>query len=212
MTDVLDYLRRFNRKERFFLVGQALGNQNFRLSDQFCHDVGTELLIDVPPDAFVAMDYHLDWLYASLHLSADGGNYGPHLNDRKMVRAQQEDIDLLIAYQAGDQFHIVLVEAKGESAWSNQQMISKAGRFGDIFGAAGSAFESVVPHFLAMSPRRPHLRTDTWPTWMLRDGTIPWLRLDMGDGLLKISRWTPGPGDGAGKADRNGTHWKVIPA
>ena len=33
--DLVKLLERFNRKERFFLVGDALGNHDFCLSDDF---------------------------------------------------------------------------------------------------------------------------------------------------------------------------------
>ena len=37
MSAFVDYLWSFNRKERFFLVGTALGNPDFRLSpDETC--------------------------------------------------------------------------------------------------------------------------------------------------------------------------------
>ena len=35
MPNLLDQLRAFNRKERYLLIGHALGNPQFRLSDGF---------------------------------------------------------------------------------------------------------------------------------------------------------------------------------
>ena len=35
MPDLIELLRRFNRKERLFLVGDALGNKEFSLSECF---------------------------------------------------------------------------------------------------------------------------------------------------------------------------------
>ena len=35
MTGLLELLESFNRKERFFLIGDALGNRTFQLSNDF---------------------------------------------------------------------------------------------------------------------------------------------------------------------------------
>ena len=35
MSAFIEYLRSFNRKERFFLIGTALGNPAFRLDSAF---------------------------------------------------------------------------------------------------------------------------------------------------------------------------------
>ena len=40
MTTVIEYLESFNRKERFFLVGAALGNTQFQLGAAFRERVG----------------------------------------------------------------------------------------------------------------------------------------------------------------------------
>ena len=59
-------LASFNRKERFLLVGQALGNSAFTLGDTFRQQLAQVLQREVPEDAYCAMDYHLDWLFAAL--------------------------------------------------------------------------------------------------------------------------------------------------
>ena len=66
MPDLIEVLEQFNRKERFFLIGQALGNEDFPLSKSFRKALGEEIGIDIPRGAFAAMDYHLDWIAASL--------------------------------------------------------------------------------------------------------------------------------------------------
>ena len=72
MRNLVKNLESFNRKERFFLVGAALGNPTFRLDPTFRDQVGREFGLDVPEEAFVAMDYHLDWIYAGLVVSSAG--------------------------------------------------------------------------------------------------------------------------------------------
>ena len=72
MSAIIEYLRTFNRKERFFLVGTALGNPAFRFDSAFSERLGGTFALEVPADVFVAMDYHLDWIYARAYLSHEG--------------------------------------------------------------------------------------------------------------------------------------------
>ena len=69
MKTLLEHLESFNRKELFFLVGNALGNPDFRLSAEFQMKLRESFGIQPPNDAFVAMDYHLDWLHGSPFLA-----------------------------------------------------------------------------------------------------------------------------------------------
>ena len=61
---LIDNLKAFNRKERFILLHKVLGfsDQSFRLGDAFRAELSECLEVDIPSDAFVAMDYHFDWL------------------------------------------------------------------------------------------------------------------------------------------------------
>jgi hypothetical protein len=208
MAGLIDYLRSFNRKERFALVGLALGNPRFRLAAPFRGRIRDELGPDVPEDAFVAMDYHLDWLYASLHLHRHGGDPGPHTNADRLIRAQQEDVDLLVAFEDRGVGRIVLLEAKGATGWTNKQMSSKAKRLREIFGERGTNWPEVFPHFAIVSPRRPQrLVTAAWPAWMLPAGVIPWIKIEMGEGLSRPTRCTA-----EGLVSAAGEYWKVVPA
>jgi hypothetical protein len=175
MPSVIDYLNRFNRKERFLLVGWALGNDEFRLGEKFRAVLNLELQISIPAQCFVAMDFHLDWLYASLVLGTKGGEAESHENPRIVERgdgtktpvigATQEDIDLIIAYKDGPNCHIVIVEAKGVTGWTNHQMESKARRLQAYFGLKGTEWDNIVPHFAIVSPKkRPKgLKVGDWP-------------------------------------------------
>jgi len=62
VTTFVEYLRRFNRKERFYLVGWALGRRKFQLDDNFRISMAGKLGLEIPSSAFVAMDYHLNWI------------------------------------------------------------------------------------------------------------------------------------------------------
>ena len=212
MSSVIDFLRAFNRKERFFLVGHALGNPDFNLSEEFRRDLETALQVQVPRDALVAMDYHLTWIYAAVALGSQGLDASSPKaipaqdNAARVIVRNQEDVDLLAAFEVGDITHIVILEAKGVTGWTNAQMSSKAKRLADIFGHDGHRFPNVVPHFALTSPRESKLLKPTeWPSWMAEDGEIPWLRLPIPNGLLRVSQ-----SDASGVPLRDGSHWAVI--
>ena len=206
MRDSLDNLRAFNRKERFFLVGQALGKPSFTLDAQFRGRLDEVFGLQVPENAFVAMDYHLDWLYASLFLHEQGTTEGIHPRPDDLITANQEDADLLIAYMDGNSYHIILLEAKGATGYTNKQMDSKAGRLTKVFGRDGRRWSFATPHFALLSPRRPsQLNTDEWPGWMKADGKPAWLPLPMPADLVRVTRC-----DENGKAAQDGKYWRVV--
>lgn len=202
--DLISHLRSFNAKERFHLLSYTSDGAAFQLGDRFKSDVERELNLSIPHDAFVAMDYHLDWLFASLHLSFENDVSAIFPNGGE-IKAQQEDIDFLIAYHGEGQFHLVMIEAKSSSAWSNPQLISKAERMREIFGdKKGDRWPDVIPHFLLVSPENPgKLKTADWPQWMGED--CPWLRLPVPDNLQKITRC-----DESGIPRKQGKNWRVI--
>lgn len=214
MEGVVDNLRAFNRKERFFLIGLALGNQDFTLSEAFRRQLNETFHLQVPEDAFAAMDYHLEWLYASLSLasrgvvlSAKGAASEPCLNTEKIIKGNQEDLDFLVAYQAKDGCHIVLLEAKAYTGWNNKQMCCKAARLGAIFGDDGNRWQSVVPHFAIISPRKPiHLEHQDWPAWMSAKGPV-WIPISLPPGRYKVTRCEP-----RGKQNEHGGYWRAQPS
>lgn len=201
MSGVIDLLMRFNRKERFILLNHALGQ--WCLDRDFSRKVGNKLGLEIPSDAFVAMDYHLDWLQIALHLADQNDPHRTLFPNGDLIRANQEDIDLLIAFKGGSasETHLVLIEAKADTSWNNAQLNSKARRLKCIFDENSHAL--VQPHFILTSPREPrHVKTAEWPCWMKPKGEdCPlWLELPLSDELLKVTRWN----EVDGKADKNG--------
>ncbi len=183
MADLIEILKFFNRKERFFLLAQALdlprsGQPNdpkFMLSKEFRRELGEIFEPEVPTDAFVAIDYHLDWIQASLVLAKSRQKHdATYPNEGRVIKGNQEDTDLLIAFKIDGQYHLVLVEAKGYSTWDSKQMRSKVKRLRKIFGEDGKQHPNVKPYFFLMSDRRPQRLNVEWLTWMLdKDETIP---------------------------------------
>jgi hypothetical protein len=211
----LELLRRLNRKERFYLVGHALGNREFRLSDDFRRELSTKLGIHVPEDSFVAMDYHLNWIYAAAHLSTDASLgdsaicANPFLEnsyERRVIQGNQEDIDLIVAFRDGDPIELLLIEAKGVTSWDNKQLRSKATRLKSVFGDDGAKYGHINPHFVIVSPvESSGLITKDWPSWMLGE-KVAWLEMTVPSDLLAVTRC-----DSQGNVTRFGDHWKIKP-
>ena len=172
MSELIGHLRSFNRKERFILLREALGRDT--LGDAFRRRLGDCIGVTVPASAFVAMDYHLDWLQMALYLARTPD---PHPRIRKQdvlgkgqrdFNANQMDIDLLVAFDEGATTHLVLIEAKMETGWRNRQMYEKAKRLRQILGDPPDR-SLADPCFVLLSPRRPQqLKVDVWPGWMTR--------------------------------------------
>ncbi len=206
MADLIAFLESFNRKERFFLVGEALGNAAFHLGAAFRARLGEAFGLSLPADAFVAMDYHLDWLQVALFLTQTAADEtAVHCNAERLVHGTQEDVDLIVAFAEADAVHLLLLEAKAETGWTNKQTRSKADRLTCIFGADGLRYPGVVPHFGLLSPRPPQqLRTAEWPAWMTRGGQAIWLSLPVPAGRRKVTRC-----DDQGRASAAGHHFRV---
>lgn len=206
MRKLIDNLRSFNSKERFFLVGHILGNTDFAPSQAFKESIENSLGLKIPGESFAAMDYHLDWLYASLCLTfSDGGESEIFANTDHIIKAQQEDIDFIIAFVEEDSCHIILLEAKGVTGWTNKQMNSKAIRFEEIFGFDGEKWPNVKPYFMLLSPQRPkQLDVSKWPSWMVVGEQLPWIELSVPKGLRKVTRC-----DSEGQKNKNGQFWRM---
>lgn len=205
-------LKSFNRKERFYLIGQMLGKPDFRMDDKQLAEISKLIGVTIPSEYFAAMDYHLDWIYASLFLTQDHDEKTfprNFIDNNKKVDLQisgtQEDVDFLLAFVDHENTtHIVMIEAKGDSYFSNGQLDSKNKRFKVIFGNENT-WPNVRPHFIICSPKKPQKINIEEPAYfMFKDFKLLWLELDMGDGKKKITRCRKG-----GDACHDGKHWKV---
>ena len=202
MSELIEQLRSFNRKERFILLREALGRD--ALGDAFRRRLGDCIGAPVPANAFVAMDYHLDWLQMALYL-ARTPDPPPRIPKQDVLgegpadfNANQMDVDLLVAFDEGATTHLVLLEAKMETGWTNRQMCKKAERLRQIFGDPPDR-SLADPGFVLLSPRRPQrLETNDWPGWMTRGGEPVWMKLPRPSGLRKVTRCAP---DGRPSAD-----------
>ena len=202
-------LSKFNRKERFYVVREATTG-GFDLADDFRLRLEEELGLTIPAvETFMAMDYHLDWIYASLFLCGQTGEVKGKVFDldRTLITASQEDVDLLIAapdLENPGRTNLIMIEAKGDTPWTNKQSESKAKRLNTIF-APGTFEHFIQPYYLIWSPRPSrNLRFETFPDWAKRGGKIPHLTLGMDQDLQKVTRCDKG-----GKNAVKGEFWKI---
>ena len=204
---LIEWLEAFNRKERFFLVGNALGNTNFNLSEEYRTKLHSVLGIHPPQHSFVAMDYHLDWIHAGLFLSSSANQLNKvHENKVPIVTANQEDIDLLVAFEDLGVTHLLMIEAKAATGWTNKQTLSKADRLREMFGEDGEKYPDVKPSFCLTFPSTPRLlESNQWPSWMAPGGEPIWLELEAPTGRRRITRC-----DEAGKSSPDGYFFRVI--
>ncbi|WP_088280726.1 hypothetical protein [Ideonella sp. A 288] len=210
--NLVDALSRFNRKERYLLIRNALGPSSARLGEAFRDKLEAAINIEVPCDAWWAMDYHLDWLVGALSLvsnEADAHQVRP--NTDGMVTGTQEDMDLVVAF--GDV--LVLVEAKGETSWVNEQFKRKVNRLEGLRRAELlPGPKDLRVFFVVMSPRAPSDRLspelgNEWESWMCNaEGRPVHVPLEMPGEFWKVTRWD----DRLARPAAVDTHWKIVPA
>ena len=191
--DLIDILESFNRKERFFLLAQALYESeeepSLKLSSGFRKSLFAALGIPVPSAPcsriFVGIDYHLDYIAASLDCWNCGRTSGLFSNifedsdgQFESIEGSQRDVDLLVAFKNEEVFHLVILEAKAYSPWTKAQMEPKTKRLKEIFGSAGDKHKLVKPHFLVISPKQPdNIKGVSFPKWMTPEGKLNYLAL-----------------------------------
>lgn len=215
-NNLIDNLKSFNRKERFYLIGQMLGNPDFRMDDTQLDEISRLIKVKIPSEYFAAMDYHLDWIYASLFLTQD---YDENIftrnfidNDKKVdlqISGTQEDVDFLLAFiDHENTTHIVMIEAKGDSYFNNAQLNSKNKRFKAIFGNEDT-WPNVRPHFLLCSPKEPQNISIENPAYFIypQESQLIWFSLIMDTGKNKVTRCMGGEKNN--KPSNEGDHWKV---
>ena len=136
------------------------------------------------PTVFALLRIPAPCVQAALTLAHSQDGKSEFSNKGEIIKGTQEDVDLLVAFKAGETFHLILVEAKAYSGWTNDQLSSKAKRLRTIFGEDGKKWSDVQPYFWAMAPRDPNkskrLRLECLPKWMLiNDGELQWLCLQL---------------------------------
>ena len=191
MSSFTDNLDRLNRKERYFLIGMALGNPEFKLDPAFRHKLSNKYGLTIPDTTFVAMDYHLNWIFAAAALSFDTP-LRENIFDNKggIVDGTQEDVDLLVAFEDESSInHVIMLEAKGFTSFNNRQFAHKMDRLRSIFGDDGQRWKAVKPYFGLVSRREPSkLQVIKCPSWLKVEGTLPWFKMSLPGNRLILYR------------------------
>lgn len=204
-SKLVDALSRFNRKERYWLLLDAVGDPFLELSSGFRDKLRNALGIDIPERPWWAFDYHFDWLHAVL---AFGPEYdfnqlcGPQPNLGNEIRGTQEDIDLILAFDTT----IILIEAKLTTAWNNMQMRSKIDRIVKL------PQEHINLHLVLSSPRSTKkLELDGWPDWAVskKDNAVAPHHIVLNHGDPNVKTLSVSRCDSDGFVTRTGTHWIV---
>lgn len=213
MSNLIDHLKSFNRKERYWLLREAVGDDAFKLSDEFRAKLQHVLDIskEIPCDAFVAMDYHLDWIAMALHRARYGVESGPipkeEIRGGQYINTSQIDIDLLVAFGRTNTTHLILIEAKFDTRWTNSQLKDKVKRLKEILPEDQYKSGMVKPYFVLMSPEESkNLDSKDWRGWMKPGGKPAWMALPKPKGLRKLTR-----SDKNGKSSTDGGHIRIDP-
>lgn len=210
-------LSKFNRKERFFVVVDAVGGDrdelhepSLRLTADFRQKLEATIRMPVPAHAWASIDFHLNWLHAALQWKTEPGLLH-QVADRftadgvELVSGNQEDIDLIVAWTSDDgEPVVVFIEAKAYSSWTNKQVGHKVPRLTAILDSAISAGLALSPLLVLSGPARPSQALDVsgWPTWGQGDGQPLYLELPVAGLRLGVER----VGED-GKPARSGTKW-----
>lgn len=218
---LVECLKLFNRKERYWLIRNALGQsgEELVLSGFFRQRLSDAIGLDVPPSAWWAIDYHIDWLFGALVLDSTADIdwtaplENPIVSDTgeptlRLIRGTHEDFDLIIAFDRT----IILIEAKGVTSWGNAQVKSKHKRLCEWHHHSQrlQTDKTRSPDPLRIivvfaSPNKPEKLDDLeWPTFGNGNGGAPlFLALDFSeapdsfcvpersnaDGFATHSRW-----------------------
>lgn len=154
-------LKLFNRKERYWLLRNALGDENLNLplGKPFLEKV-LEVLPITPPsttdEIWWGMDYHFDWLAGALKVYGQQGFGGiaPRKSsvNGEVISGTQEDVDFIISF--GN--HLILIEAKGVTSWNSKQFKSKLNRVETLKKLIVEyRCPDIFIHFILISPKVP---------------------------------------------------------
>ena len=212
---LVSLLSHFNRKERYWLLNNALGSPT--ISNSYLRQLAMRLGIAMPEgNVWWAMDYHFDWLHAALvcmergcmidSLSEPQSNVANDADSNQKetyIKGNQEDIDLIIAFEQT----LLLIEAKGDIAWSQKQMKSKAQRI----KALPRPKNLTIRLILTSHHEAKYIVDGEWlkdiPEFMLDNGQPFVVGLNNFGGGVPLYRVTRC--DEKGKSDAKGTYWRT---
>ena len=202
---MMEALMAFNRKERYHVLRHAVLGGPMTLSDRFRQDLERVLGWEsstIPDNAYVAMDYHLDWISSAYQLAGRGSgikststkefaNY-PNKKSKPVISGNQEDTDLMVAFPEGERVVLIFIEAKADTPWKLDQIQSKGKRLKSVFGKYADSKKLVKPKLVLLGPTetdfsREKLKKDC-PSWFFVNSTVPSLSMSPSRELYKPTR------------------------
>ncbi len=184
-------LKKLNRKERYWLLRNAIGEKFLQLDESFICELQKALEdedsgIEIPKNAWWAMDYHLDWIAVALKQYVDKSEINEgmvienecctHIDEcdsNKLISGNQLDIDMIIAYDKT----LILVEAKADISWSRKQMENKIKLLDCLLKFVEK--EDIQMYLVLCSPGKTKVHEQTkersyvWPSWTLINNEKP---------------------------------------
>ena len=176
--DLLNYIKCLNRKERYYVMKNAVSDMNVLKSD---FKIGLEraIGISIPKRGiYVAIDYHLDFLATALYLyrmnaklNKNKGSFivkssiktlesvfpncamGGLMDEHAINTGKQDDSDIIIVFKRDDDYHIILVEAKCDTKWNQKQLIYKMERITILYNFIKDNDLNVKLYFTTYSPK-----------------------------------------------------------
>lgn len=207
LSPFVEALAAFDSHERGILF-QWAADTPFPLAPARMDELSRKIGVQVPARPYLAMDYTLDWLHAALTCFLDPRAWEhPQPIVANTVTGSQEDVDLLVAWEDQAGPHLLLVEAKGFTGWSNKQMSSKAARLGAICTPA--VLDKIDVHFVLVGPSESKgLNHEAWPEWMRKHNRLHFLPIPDPGVRWGVRRSNPtlGPGDSA----KSWSHWSAV--
>ena len=214
MHNLAQALERFNRTEPDLLFRDAFGHSGrpLCLSASFRQRVANAVGVEsIPIDAWWASEYPFNCLAGALLLYVEGEaeKEKPQTNVHALVTPGREDVDFVISFETT----LILIEAKAYTHNDKPQVISKIKRLQLLrkfyLGLENSEHRPVSFNFLLTSPVSPQKLDVEWPAWACGDQKLPWMRLELGQGLgiLQSVRC-----NADGKRSSKGRHWRIFPS
>lgn len=221
---IIERLKRFNRKERDHLVKLAYCEDP--KEPRITKNLWEELVgpnTDIPPsaDLFIGMDYHINWLYAALataNVKGDlrngqwqNGSQSKRNETQMPIQGNQEDVDLLVSWIDPDnsRLKMCLVEAKLESGWSSSQLISKRKRLALMLQEAENELKKAEKdpgldfvdfYFFLCSPKKPEKWNLSWPQLGFEERwNVKFFNFESQENLLHVKR-----------VSKDSTEWQIL--
>lgn len=199
------------------LFRDAFGHKarNLEMSGDFRSRVAKVTGLDkIPKDAWWSSEYPFNSLVGALTLHSQGDAHierpapnSANGNLLALIKGGREDFDFIISFQN----ELILIEAKGYTAWGNEQVSNKLERLRILYeyymGLPHINDERVKLHLVITSPSRPQRLSAQWPSWACRGQVPPWMPMgvaDITDGMLWTVRC-----DANGARTIDGNHWRI---